>query len=159
MQAYSTIPIICPPALQLIAHFLFLFFFNDTATTEIYTLSLHDALPIFEERSFGYYLRPLHRHRLLVVLLIALALVGGLISWAILLPTLPYTAQAIVLFKYNRSEEHTSELQSHSDLVCRLLLEKKKIYTKFWSTTITARPARTDTAASAVCSIAPVIRS
>src|SRR5437588_2030025 len=104
MQAYSTIPIICPPALQLIAHFLFLFFFNDTATTEIYTLSLHDALPIFEERSFGYYLRPLHRHRLLVVLLIALALAGGLISWAILLPTLPYTAQAIVLFKYNSGQ-------------------------------------------------------
>src|SRR5438034_5353574 len=74
-------------------------FFSDPAPTEIYTLSLHDALPIY---------RRLHTHR----------------------PHRP----ALRLGRGShdtrcgrgRSEEHTSELQSHSDLVCRLLLEKKK---------------------------------
>src|SRR5438132_8252391 len=94
---------------------LLFFFFNDPATTEIYTLSLHDALPIYlHPRSLGKWTndpdswwrrrcgrlcRPIgiacrrhgHCHR-----------------------------------QRPRSEEHTSELQSHSDLVCRLLLEKKK---------------------------------
>src|SRR2546427_3509252 len=75
----------------------FFFFFNDTATTEIYTLSLHDALPIYQagmepkrvEQALRYYddfFRTIN----------------------------------------DRSEEHTSELQSQSNLVCRLLLEKKK---------------------------------
>src|SRR5260370_23442075 len=73
--------------------FLF-FFFNDTATTEIYTLSLHDALPI----SRGSPARPAEARQ------------GGLPR-----PSL-----------HGRSEEHTSELQSHLNLVCRLLLEKKK---------------------------------
>src|SRR6266571_8778417 len=70
--------------------FNFFFFFNDTATTEIYTLSLHDALPIScawcSTRARCYPIRCRRR----------------------------------------RSEEHTSELQSHVNLVCRLLLEKKK---------------------------------
>src|SRR5256885_17022091 len=76
----------------------FFFFFNDTATTEIYTLSLHDALPIFAGRTGrrGMYL---FRHTLATRLL-----AGG----------------------RPRSEEHTSELQSPCNLVCRLLLEKKK---------------------------------
>src|SRR5215204_7631361 len=68
---------------------VFFFFFNDTATTEIYTLSLHDALPI----SASMWVPPKRRS--------------------------PRRFRP-------RSEEHTSELQSHSDLVCRLLLEKKK---------------------------------
>src|SRR3982750_1405371 len=69
------------------------FFFNDTATTEIYTLSLHDALPILRSSTFaGKNGRP------------------------------PVSCASVRL----RSEEHTSELQSRSDLVCRLLLEKKK---------------------------------
>src|SRR5438105_13181331 len=85
--------------------FFFFFFFNDPATTEIYTLSLHDALPILSDsdaralRTRGGAGTHLHgdirsagdRHR------------GD-----------------------ERSEEHTSELQSRVDLVCRLLLEKKK---------------------------------
>src|SRR5690349_23930012 len=70
----------------------FIFFFNDTATTEIYTLSLHDALPIStpcdEDVGFDSYFH--------------------------------FTGAP------GRSEEHTSELQSRRDLVCRLLLEKKK---------------------------------
>src|SRR5215467_15959773 len=78
----------------------FFFFFNDTATTEIYTLSLHDALPI----SGGRALRAGHRH-------LGTRGVGR------------HTAGAPVL---RRSEEHTSELQSPCNLVCRLLLEKKK---------------------------------
>src|SRR2546430_3439484 len=74
------------------------FFFNDTATTEIYTLSLHDALPILHERElFG----PLQH------LLDPLAVGPGLVA--------------------GRSEEHTSELQSQSNLVCRLLLEKNNL--------------------------------
>src|SRR2546428_4861534 len=81
------------------------FFFNDTATTEIYTLSLHDALPIsfVEEVSAR---REAER---------------GTFD-----PTyLVYSVGKLMLLKL-RSEEHTSELQSRSDLVCRLLLEKKK---------------------------------
>src|SRR6266540_1508688 len=86
--------------MQQVLHFS-VFFFNDTATTEIYTLSLHDALPIYRFaevippsgtrpcRSCRFASRPSPR-------------------------------------RTDRSEEHTSELQSHHDLVCRLLLEKKK---------------------------------
>src|SRR2546429_6373193 len=77
------------------------FFFNDTATTEIYTLSLHDALPISPVE--GGKIRPLQAHG---VKLISLGL--------------------IVERDAPRSEEHTSELQSRLHLVCRLLLEKKK---------------------------------
>src|SRR2546426_8093626 len=89
----------CLPALC-----IFFFFFNDTATTEIYTLSLHDALPIL---------------RLLVV---------GTVCGTLVSPR-SATAQAQApkaLVITARSEEHTSELQSPCNLVCRLLLEKKK---------------------------------
>src|SRR3989442_7249946 len=86
------------------------FFFNDTATTEIYTLSLHDALPISD-------LQPAQsenkvRNRFLQVARSILATLAGL--------------TASDLKKSVRSEEHTSELQSRPHLVCRLLLEKKK---------------------------------
>src|SRR2546430_13643579 len=74
--------------------FFFFFFFNDTATTEIYTLSLHDALPISTMPS--------------IPCSIALRASSGCKT------------------PFRRSEEHTSELQSQSNLVCRLLLEKKK---------------------------------
>src|SRR2546430_11375226 len=82
--------------------FNFVFFFNDTATTEIYTLSLHDALPICGP---------------------ALALHGEL--EVIALPHATELIDFIVVPRDKRSEEHTSELQSQSNLVCRLLLEKK----------------------------------
>src|SRR5258708_17073068 len=84
------------------------FFFNDTATTEIYTLSLHDALPI--------------------------SAAGTVFLVTILAPARSRTALAVlespapVLWiqeQLERSEEHTSELQSPDHLVCRLLLEKK----------------------------------
>src|SRR5438132_5914428 len=78
------------------------FLLNDPATTGIYTLSLHDALPIYAE--------VLERDRAEV-----LALQGA--QGAEVGPVRPFGAP--------RSEEHTSELQSHSDLVCRLPLEKK----------------------------------
>src|SRR3712207_8711941 len=81
----------------------FFFFFNDTATTEIYTLSLHDALPIS-----GRAARPGHA---------APAGPGGL----------PVDYKRHLADELTRrSEEHTSELQSRQYLVCRLLLEKKK---------------------------------
>src|SRR5258708_37691885 len=83
------------------------FFFNDTATTEIYTLSLHDALPI---STFG----------LVPVSFSFTNWKGGrgCIAW----PPGPHVQSEAVV----RSEEHTSELQSPDHLVCRLLLEKKK---------------------------------
>src|SRR5438034_7132514 len=87
--------------------FVLFFFFNDPATTEIYTLSLHDALPICEMPS----------------LLILSWRVDLFIPSFAAAPFGPATTQ---LDCFKRSEEHTSELQSHSDLVCRLLLEKKK---------------------------------
>src|SRR5258708_14773177 len=72
------------------------FFFNDTATTEIYTLSLHDALPISQLRASGW-----NGHWIDA---------ASSIQWP---------------FQPERSEEHTSELQSPDHIVCRLLLEKK----------------------------------
>src|SRR3989442_3461937 len=83
------------------------FFFNDTATTEIYTLSLHDALPIFLRRRRRRFRARLDGSRLLR---------AGLPGPGLLRGRLPD----------HRSEEHTSELQSRPHLVCRLLLEKKK---------------------------------
>src|SRR5438874_8162589 len=73
------------------------FFFNDTATTEIYTLSLHDALPIST--------RACRRSAI---------------------PRNATRSRSTLATAWHRSEEHTSELQSRRDLVCRLLLEKKK---------------------------------
>src|SRR2546426_7095192 len=78
------------------------FFFNDTATTEIYTLSLHDALPIYGAWNDHERLR--HRDRD------------------------AHGAHRYRRWRGCRSEEHTSELQSPCNLVCRLLLEKKKNY-------------------------------
>src|SRR2546422_7823757 len=83
---------------------IFLFFFNDTATTEIYTLSLHDALPICRERGEDG----------------GCARDRGARAEGIR-PLWPPGARRAA-----RSEEHTSELQSRLHLVCRLLLEKKK---------------------------------
>src|SRR5256886_5165542 len=82
------------------------FFFNDTATTEIYTLSLHDALPISVYRAAT----PLQitQNDVRAIQLAKAALHAG-----------------VRLLMDHRSEEHTSELQSQSNLVCRLLLEKK----------------------------------
>src|SRR3712207_6950725 len=93
--------------------FLFsVFFFNDTATTEIYTLSLHDALPICTRhlRAGRRNARP--RRPAAVGCLAAAARRSG--------------APAPATGRPPRSEEHTSELQSRQYLVCRLLLEKKK---------------------------------
>src|SRR2546430_10190358 len=85
------------------------FFFNDTATTEIYTLSLHDALPISEPLESIDAARPQHE-------------LGALRGEAACARRADPRARA----GDERSEEHTSELQSQSNLVCRLLLEKKK---------------------------------
>src|SRR5256885_10166216 len=87
----------------------FFFFFNDTATTEIYTLSLHDALPICGARPANVG----DGNGIVGLFNSAASRAGGLLS---------QTKDAQL-----RSEEHTSELQSPCNLVCRLLLEKKKI--------------------------------
>src|SRR5438270_4030788 len=88
-----------------IARHLASFFFTDTATTEIYTLSLHDALPISS-------------------LMTPISSVTRLIPRGATIPNSP--RQPRIRLASMRSEEHTSELQSQSNLVCRLLLEKKK---------------------------------
>src|SRR3712207_8663079 len=85
------------------------FFFNDTATTEIYTLSLHDALPIYLVSISWAPVGPL-------TLKLSVLLCAGMKPWA-----LPWVLAP------QRSEEHTSELQSRQYLVCRLLLEKTKL--------------------------------
>src|SRR3712207_8257639 len=102
---------------------IYFFFFNDTATTEIYTLSLHDALPIFTVsekillKLMSKSVLPIFSSKRLIVsglifrslIHFEFILVCGEKEWSIF-----------------RSEEHTSELQSRQYLVCRLLLEKKK---------------------------------
>src|SRR5947207_16028175 len=109
----------------LVSIFIFFFFFNDTATTEIYTLSLHDALPILS----GWFAQRIaictvwfRKENFVSICCIVWTWpmvichrcgIGRRICWGYLVISW-------------RSEEHTSELQSHSDLVCRLLLEKKK---------------------------------
>src|SRR3989475_9127075 len=93
------------------------FFFNDTATTEIYTLSLHDALPI---SGFGELMRG---QQLVPIIDPQLALTPAA-DWKIAGHSVPKLDGRD--FGTERSEEHTSELQSQSNLVCRLLLEKKK---------------------------------
>src|SRR5258705_8911323 len=96
----------------------FFFFFNDTATTEIYTLSLHDALPIFA--TGGLY------HWLFREVSVEWAQINQMpwISRFDSAPMLKDSLEPSLLIA--RSEEHTSELQSLRHLVCRLLLEKKK---------------------------------
>src|SRR5256885_12044177 len=94
-----------------------IFFFNDTATTEIYTLSLHDALPIYERTHLGRE------------------------------PARPFGFGADLLRAQlgehdHRSEEHTSELQSPCNLVCRLLLEKKKPLSTLRSTNFVRHRSR-----------------
>src|SRR5690606_41795458 len=105
------------PYVQLI--YQFTFFFNDTSATEIYTLSLHDALPI-----------------------LPVDIQSGALCWTNTpalspnpspqmgegkVPVLCQPQSANFGSRLTRSEEHTSELQSRENLVCRLLLEKKKI--------------------------------
>src|SRR2546428_8721193 len=104
------------------------FFFNDTATTEIYTLSLHDALPILRE---GINPRAADCTT-------SNAISSRITASSPVTPN-PCPSGSHCNQGFGRSEEHTSELQSRSDLVCRLLLEKKKtqripLYTEMYST-------------------------
>src|SRR5882762_9632415 len=106
MRKIYSVMSFCRLLLLYINNFSFFFFFNDTATTEIYTLSLHDALPICM-MSQRILVGPRRR---------------------------PTASRFDVIIRGSsrrsarRSEEHTSELQSHLNLVCRLLLEKKKTH-------------------------------
>src|SRR3712207_7652692 len=103
--------------------YIMIFIFNDTATTEIYTLSLHDALPIYSPVYFlsndrqSHGLRnhePLNLSHVVISLVTESSQELGSAAWD-------------CEWGPRRSEEHTSELQSRQYLVCRLLLEKKKI--------------------------------
>src|SRR3712207_8700599 len=95
-----------------------IFFFNDTATTEIYTLSLHDALPISESLAGSEIcFMDIDQQRLEMIHKLASRFAGELGADLRFART---TDREV------RSEEHTSELQSRQYLVCRLLLEKKK---------------------------------
>src|SRR5258706_8768379 len=114
---------LCVPGRSLVPCF---FFFNDTATTEIYTLSLHDALPIYREAPWSTSKKvkelPHPSHT-------------ALARWSsgsarkrdthLIVPYTPAQGRREEQ-QTPRSEEHTSELQSLTNLVCRLLLEKKK---------------------------------
>src|SRR5256885_7134508 len=96
------------------------FFFNDTATTEIYTLSLHDALPILSQpissTSSGIWPTDWQASRS-----------SGTPAARATRPTSPAgLTRPLCVGTWTRSEEHTSELQSPCNLVCRLPLEKKK---------------------------------
>src|SRR2546422_8326307 len=98
----------------------FFFFFNDTATTEIYTLSLHDALPI-----------SIDRQKQVDTVFETHGIVTAGVPWIYYQDTKPTAKDLGPWWQYRpadarRSEEHTSELQSRLHLVCRLLLEKKK---------------------------------
>src|SRR3712207_9551728 len=92
---------------------LLFFFFNDTATTEIYTLSLHDALPISMRWLPQGSMAPPRNSRSTVTGRVTPRMVSSPSTFHSVSPS-------------PRSEEHTSELQSRQYLVCRLLLEKKK---------------------------------
>src|SRR2546429_2908675 len=93
------------------------FFFNDTATTEIYTLSLHDALPIFKHNQSNDTQNKASTHQQPGIPPCQLMVDKCIYGWSI---------DTLVNHQLTRSEEHTSELQSRLHLVCRLLLEKKK---------------------------------
>src|SRR2546429_253466 len=114
--------------------FSFFFFFNDPAPTEIYPLSLHDALPIYSPVLCGAHLRevPLSADHALVLAgdSEAALKIGDDLTAAFT----RLVAEAGALFGARpRSEEHTSELQSRLHLVCRLLLEKKKMRSNVWA--------------------------
>src|SRR5688572_32332557 len=100
---------------------VYLSFFNATATTEIYTLSLHDALPILRRDPANSDNFP--RDVLELQAYLAPVEPGQKIE------AVPGSGTEVPLWILGRSEEHTSELQSQSNLVCRLLLEKKNTYT------------------------------
>src|SRR5256885_2754994 len=123
-----------PPYVRTFIYPLSFFFFNDTATTEIYTLSLHDALPIYAGRPGPDGAPALARHGLAGRGHRGIAGADGRASRA-------FRGSAAMAggagrgrrfralapaARPSRSEEHTSELQSPCNLVCRLLLEKKK---------------------------------
>src|SRR5690606_42097185 len=101
----------CARRMPMCASALAVFFFKAPPTTEIYTLSLHDALPICQRRAASA-----HKATPIPANLLAL----------VLSPNRVKAAMSGISRERRRSEEHTSELQSRENLVCRLLLEKKK---------------------------------
>src|SRR5688572_30932928 len=104
-------------------HYIFVLY--DTATTAISTLPLHDALPIF--RRVAAPARPGQRRHARIVPAVDVSLADQLKQFSFGKHYIrEVEARELDLLRKRRSEEHTSELQSQSNLVCRLLLEKKK---------------------------------
>src|SRR5439155_24420529 len=103
----------CLSTMQSLHYTAIFFFFKDPPTSEIYTLSLHDALPISGARDK------------MAAVVRDTAARGG----RILVPAFAVGRAQELVYDLHRSEEHTSELQSRGHLVCRLLLEKKNTTT------------------------------
>src|SRR5690606_41511484 len=101
----------CPPRSLLV------FFCTDPATTELSTLSLHDALPILNDGYGAVTIGSVEKY----ITDTAFAL-----GWKPDMSNVTWTDKKVAVIGAGRSEEHTSELQSRENLVCRLLLEKKK---------------------------------
>src|SRR2546423_6321663 len=112
------------------ARLSFFFFFNDTATTEIYTLSLHDALPILLGAERAAAVGIAHVREALAIGRLQRQCIFGVGR------CIRAVASALQLL---RSEEHTSELQSLAYLVCRLLLEKKNSHQHHYSHPLATR--------------------
>src|SRR5438067_8264940 len=106
---------------------MYCFFFTDAATTEIYTLSLHDALPISASARAGSACRARTSTRA----------AASPIAPRATARSMPVSRSSHEAQWERRSEEHTSELQSRFDLVCRLLLEKKKMEGRFKMVVVT----------------------
>src|SRR5699024_12604688 len=99
---------------------------HSTSASVLYTLSLHDALPIYEEISTFKYIQSNGSN----IAHLSTFIFNGITHWSWISRNIIYRSKANCTISTNlpntRSEEHTSELQSRFDLVCRLLLEKKK---------------------------------
>src|SRR5256885_13287716 len=101
---------------------MWFFFFNDTATTEIYTLSLHDALPIYQTSGHIEIVEHIGDSSANQIGQRRVIRFGRRLQYE----PVDLAIEPKSFFVEGRSEEHTSELQSPCNLVCRLLLEKKK---------------------------------
>src|SRR5438093_3141680 len=129
---------------------VFFFFFNDTATTEIYTLSLHDALPILWSPNCWWTFTPTFAPASALTKASPYTGPSGQPGPHATNPTSPSARKTD---SRTRSEEHTSELQSLTNLVCRLLLEKKKKTKK----TTTHDPCYSNEVSNAISQVTAVV--
>src|SRR5690606_41846578 len=103
-------------------------FFNHPTTTEIYTLSLHDALPIYDDYDNPLFKSEINDCIKIFEVYFNKVKIKHILPEGSILHFELVDGKKSETYRFERSEEHTSELQSRENLVCRLLLEKKKIY-------------------------------